>query len=239
MADDIIYEGNEFEALEGADNYYRWILRLFGPRLGGRVAEIGAGRGNFSHHLVAAPRVESAVLIEPAANQFAELSSRFAGDDRVSCRSGFFGDASPAAPFDSIVAVNVLEHVPDDIGLATTVREALAPNGTAFIFVPALPRLYGSLDDEFDHVRRYTKPGLRRVMEDAGFRTEKLHYVNLPGIVSWFLAGRVFRQRTIGKRQVAGYDRLVVPWLSRLERVVRPPVGQSLVALGVPDDQAT
>ena len=103
--------------------------------------------------------------------------------------------------------------------------------GDALLLVPALPRIYGSLDQAFGHYRRYTKTSLAGKLHVAGFRIIRLAYVNLLGIAGWFLTGRVLRRMTLQPRYVRWYDQWVIPWLSRLEERWEPPCGQSLIVI--------
>lgn len=226
------YPGTELEALEEARNYYDWILSKFAPYLGSRVIELGAGTGTFSEVLLSHPAVRELVAVEPAENLFPRLANRLAGDRRVTLVRGAFGEAVTAAcRADSVVMVNVLEHVAADEALLRELYAALVPGGTLLLFVPALPWLYGTLDEAVGHVRRYTKASLAGRLRRAGFRPLRLFYFNAPGVATWFVAGRLLRRRTLRPRDVRLYDRWVVPWVSWLERRLAPPMGQSLVAI--------
>lgn len=233
-AEDFSYSGTELDALAGTRHYYRAILHYFRPYLGRRVIEIGAGIGTFADQLLAeAPQVRELVLYEPARNNVPRLESRFRDDPRVRVVSGYFDAGSETTPADAIVMVNVLEHVEHDTKLLADIQGTLAPGGAVLIFVPALPVLYGTLDRVLEHFRRYTRDELRSRLVEAGFRIETLRYMNLPGVVPWFVTGRILRRTTLGAREVQLYDRLVMPWLAPLERLIPPPFGQSLVAIGV------
>jgi SAM-dependent methyltransferase len=131
-----------------------------------------------------------------------------------------------------VVAVNVLEHVPDDLDFVIQAERVLAPGGHLVLFVPAGPGIFGTLDEAFEHYRRYTRGDLARLLERAGFELVELRYSNLPGVLAWWLSGRVLRRRTVTPGSVRLYDRLMVPWLRRLERVWTPPRGQSLFVVG-------
>jgi len=227
------YSGAEFEALSQANNYYRWIRSMFGSYLAGRIVEVGAGRGTFSERLLALAAIDELLLVEPDVQLYRELSARFADDARVRTLEGYFGDHDLGGSVDAIVLVNVLEHIEDDAALARTAWQALRPGGAMLLFVPAGPSLFGSLDREFDHFRRYRRSGLVDLLESSGFEVATAHYCNAPGAVLWFLAGRVFRQRTIRIAQMKLYDRLAIPIVSRLETILRPPRGQSLMAIAV------
>ena len=225
------YASSELDALASARNYYTSLMWYFAPHLGARVMEVGAGVGTFAQYLRAAPRVERLTLVEPAANNVPALRERFRGDASVQVTCGYLDDAATPESQDTIVAVNVLEHVADDHAFLRTARETLVPGGTLLLFVPALQSIYGTLDTAFEHHRRYGRSQLRTALSRAGFRIRDSRYSNSVGVLSWFFAGRVLRRTTLSDRDVRLYDRWIVPWLSRLERRVRPPVGQSLIAI--------
>jgi SAM-dependent methyltransferase len=227
------YSGAEFEALSQADNYYAWIRSMFGARLHGRVVEVGAGRGNFSARLLEVEGIDELMLVEPDVRLHGELTERFRAEPRVRTHQGYFGDHDLGGPVDAIVLVNVLEHIEDDAALVHTAWEHLKPGGALLLFVPAGPSLFGSLDRAFDHFRRYEREQLRALLAAGGLQCADARYVNAPGAVVWFLAGRVFRQQTIRIAQMKLYDRLAIPLISRLESLLPPPRGQSLMAIAV------
>ena len=135
---------------------------------------------------------------------------------------------APTLRADTIIAVNVLEHVEKDLEFLRAAHTGLVPGGKLLILVPALPAIFGSLDRAFDHYRRYTRPVLRSALVKAGFEIDDLYYLNGIGVAAWFVAGRVLGRTTLGRNQVRFYDRWVIPWLSRVEKIIHPPVGQSL-----------
>lgn len=226
-----LYPGVELTALKDADNYYRAILGHFAPYLGERVVEIGAGLGTFSHLILDCASTSQLTLVEPADNLFPMLQKEFSGDTRVRLVNGCLEDIADSLSPDSVVLVNVLEHIEDDWALLRTIHGILNPGGTILLFVPALPCLYGSLDEAFGHFRRYTKSALTLRLEKMRFQIVRLQYFNLPGIGPWFLAGKVLKRRSIPPSDVRMYDRWVMPWISRLERKWEPPVGQSILAI--------
>jgi SAM-dependent methyltransferase len=227
-----VYTGTELDAMAEAHNYCRWIMRYFTPYLGQRIVEIGAGTGTFSELLLDSGRPVDLVLFEAAANLFPALRERFANRAaRVHC--GYFEPSLLSSPADSVVLVNVLEHISDDAALLLQIYQCLRPGGCVLLFVPALSWNYGSLDEAFGHWRRYSKRGLVQKFEQAQFRVQVMRYVNAMGIASWFFAGRVLRQTTLKPAQVRWYDRWIIPWSFRLEQICEPPLGQSLLAVAV------
>jgi ubiquinone/menaquinone biosynthesis C-methylase UbiE len=225
------YVSTELEALAEAKNYYRWVNRQFAPFIGKRVIEVGAGIGTFAQSLLDHVPLSELILVEPSANLLPLLQRRFVGDSRVKIVTGFFQPIAVPAPVDSVVLVNVLEHIAEDQACLEDAHAVLSPGGTLLLLVPALPQIYGSLDQAFGHHRRYTRTALAGKLRIAGFTIIRLAYINLPGIAGWFLSGRVLKKLTLQARYVRWYDRWVIPWLSELEERWQPPCGQSLVVI--------
>jgi hypothetical protein len=115
--------------------------------------------------------------------------------------------------------LNVLEHVPDDVGALRNIRASLADGGTAIVLVPFGPKLYGTLDEVLGHCRRYTEEQLATVSAEAGFQVQELLKFNRPGVPAWWLNGQILRRKTFGLGQVRLLNlltpifRLVDPWL--------------------------
>jgi len=169
--------------------------------------------------------------VEPAENNFPRLVRRFAGDARVTPVHGYLDDGVPTASADAVVAVNVMEHVEDDAGFLRHAARVLAPGGHLLIFVPALPALYGSLDEAFEHYRRYTRGGLLARLREAGLEPVSVRFLNLPGMVAWWLYAKLLRRRTITDRAARFYDRWIVPAVRAVEDRVALPVGNGLIAI--------
>lgn len=217
--------------MKDAENYYRSILFWFAPHLGQRIVEVGAGLGTFSQVLATCLKNRDLVLLESADNLFPLLQQKFSGNTCVTLVHGYLEDMPASFTADSVVMVNVLEHITEDERTLQAIHRVLRPGGTVLLFVPAFPWLFGTLDESFGHVRRYTKPMLTERLGRAGFRLISLRYFNLPGIIAWFIAGKVLMRWTIRPRDVRFYDKWVVPWTARLERWWTPPLGQSLLAI--------
>jgi len=229
------YSGAELDSLAEARNYYNWVLSQFEPYLGETVVEVGAGIGTFSDFLLKSPKVRKLSAIEPGENTYPHLAKRFAGNAKVSTRSGYLSEYYRDLNANAVVAVNVLEHVKEDQAFLREAFEGTVSGGHLLIFVPALPAIFGTLDEAFEHHRRYTKHTLRSVITKAGWSPTRISYMNLPGIAAWFMAGRILKKSVINPQDAKAYDRLVVPWLSRLESAVPPPIGSNLIAVARKD----
>ncbi|MCB1792312.1 MAG: class I SAM-dependent methyltransferase [Gammaproteobacteria bacterium] len=228
------YFGKDLEAMSFAVNYHQWIVDEFAPYLGSEVAEIGAGTGNFSAFLLDAG-ISRLAAFEPSANMYPLLEQRFAQDRRVDTFNDFFETLSGQFPqrFDAVAYVNVLEHIEDDTLALRHARSTLKPGGHLLIFVPALQFLYSELDRQVGHFRRYDRRSLTEAVESAGFEIIKLKYFDVLGIIPWYIAFTLMKQTTTGTN-VSLYDRVAVPVMRRIERVLTPPVGKNLLLVARP-----
>ncbi|HEX2693279.1 MAG TPA: methyltransferase domain-containing protein [Gemmatimonadaceae bacterium] len=226
------YSGTELDAVAEAVNYYDWIMDSFVDHVGERSIEAGAGTGTVSDLILSRAHPKQLDLVEPATNNVPILRKRFAGDSRVTVHHGYLEDLVGSLKVDSVIAVNVLEHVEHDDKFLQAAYDLLNPGGSLLLLVPATPAIFGSLDRAFEHYRRYTRSGIERSLVHNGFEIEKLDYLNLLGVAAWFVSGRVLHRTTLGRKQVRFYDRWVIPVLRRIESVIPIPIGQSLLVIG-------
>jgi SAM-dependent methyltransferase len=219
------YFGRDLEAMSFAENYHEWVLSHFDAFLQGRIAEVGAGSGNLSRMLLKRTGIRELCCFEPSSNMFPLLEKRLQGESRATCTNGFFGGGEG---FDGILYANVLEHVEDDENELRIVHGALRPGGSLLVFVPAGRWLYSDFDRSIGHYRRYTKNELAAKVKSAGFVVQTCRYLDSVGVVPWYLAFVLLR-KSLSPGNVSVYDRLVVPWLRRIETVLPPPFGKNLV----------
>ena len=107
---------------------------------------------------------------------------------------------------DTVVAVNVLEHIRDDVSALRHVACILSSLGRVILLVPALPLLYGTMDEADGHYRRYTLRGLVHKLQASGLKAVRMFYFNILGVLGWFVNGRVFQRRYVPERQLMAYD---------------------------------
>jgi SAM-dependent methyltransferase len=132
---------------------------------------------------------------------------------------------------DSVVCVNVLEHIEGDAAALRAMVEIVVPGGVIVLLVPAFDALYGPIDRNLGHYRRYRRSSLAGLASAAGLEIRKLHYVNALGLFGWWVNARVLKRETQSDGQIAVFDRWMVPFFSVIERAVPPPFGQSLLAV--------
>jgi len=211
--------GEILERLNQAPRFNHWMADVLAPYVGQRVLEIGAGIGNMSTHLM--PRsVYWATDFNPQYLQHLENLRATRPYMHVGFTDGAKADSYPAdEKFDTVVCLNVVEHVQDDLGTLRNIWGALDDGGRAIILVPCGPGLYGSLDEVLGHYRRYTEEQLVDVAVRAGFTVERVLKFNRPGVVAWWLNGRILQRKTFGIGQIRLLNlltpifRLMDPWL--------------------------
>ena len=225
-----VYSGEELDVFALATRWKAYWSERIRSYIGQQVLEVGAGTGSIAECYL--DRVESALLVEVAHNLCETLRARFGARRGVSVHEGTIESVS-AAPesFDAAVLVNVLEHIPDDAGALGALHRLVRPGGALLVFVPALQAIYGTLDARVGHVRRYERRALESLVRASGFEVETLRWFDVVGVAPWFVAGRVVRQRDFSRAQGLIYDRLVVPWLSRVESRIEPPFGKNLLCV--------
>jgi len=215
--------------------YNRWLVDRFSSRLGRRLLEIGAGFGNLTRHLREDGKRDLVIAsdLDPVAVEY--MKGTFRGDRSVRVASYRFPlDEGARAELqreglDTIVCCNVLEHIEDDEGTLADMRTVLAPGGRLVLLVPALARLYGTLDEHLHHFRRYEKAELERKLDAAGFRVEECRFLNRPGVFGWYVNGKILRRRVLPKGQLQAF-KLLLPLLKR-EETNPPSFGMSLLAI--------
>ena len=226
------YPGKDLEAMSFALNYHRWIAEEFHPFLGNHAAEVGAGIGDFSE-LLFQSGVQHLTLFEPSQVLYARLNDRFEKNMSANMINGTLGQyiVEHEQCFDSIFYVNVLEHIENDKIELELAYQSLRNNGHILIFVPALSFLFSAYDKEIGHFRRYHKKALRMKVESAGFEIKKIHYMDFPGMIAWVFLMKVLSGK-ITNTSVTTYDRLFVPFIRKIGRIIRPPIGKNILLVG-------
>jgi len=217
--------------------YNRWIVDRFRGAIGRRVLEIGAGFGNLTRHIAqdgdAGRELVVASDLDPVAVEY--LKGVFREDSRVRVASYEF-PLKPsvraelqALEIDTIVCCNVLEHIEQDQATLSDMHALLKPGGRLALLVPALQRIYGTLDEHLLHFRRYEKLDLEAKLRTAGFSIEDCRFVNRPGVFGWWLNGRVLKRKVLPRGQLRAFS-LILPLLRREEKSP-PAYGLSLLAI--------
>jgi SAM-dependent methyltransferase len=217
------------ERMKRATRYFAWQARMATEQIGQRIIEIGCGLGNFTEHLLDREFVAGVDVVEGCLEH---LRARFPNARNLETRcldvqDDEFRELKRYRP-DTIVCLNVLEHVRDDRRALANMREVLVPGGRAILILPAFESLYGPIDRNLGHFRRYSKAGWRALAGVSGFRVTTARYFNSVGFLGWWVNAKLLRKTEQSEGQIALFDSVIVPVLSRLESWMEPPFGQSI-----------
>ena len=206
-------------ALSAAPRFNVWMADTIRPHVGQRVLEIGAGIGNLTRALVAGRKRYAATDVNP--EHLARLASRFRHRPNLEIRSCDLTRAEDFAPFaggmDTVICLNVLEHIEDDRSGLANIYSALDHGGRAILLVPEGQSVFGTIDVALGHVRRYSEAELKGKMEAAGFHVEQIIPFNRVSRPAWFVSGRILKRTSLDWNQMRLYDRFVWLW-RRIDR---------------------
>ena len=215
--------------LKTADAYNGWIFAQIEAHLGADVLEVGCGAGAFTARLAAGARQVHAIDIDAAS---VAAVRRAVGVPNVEVEQADIRSANWTERFDTVVMLDVLEHLEDDVAMAIRLRHALVPGGRLIVKVPAMPSLHGAQDRAVGHHRRYTAHGLDDVLRAADFADIQRWHFNVAGIAGWWLNGRLLGRAGPPAAQISLFETLV-PVLRGLDVLTRFGIGLSLFAVAV------
>jgi ubiquinone/menaquinone biosynthesis C-methylase UbiE len=225
------YTIDDQQRMSLAKNYFAWQHNLIQQELGRRVLEVGCGIGNFTAKLL---EREAIIAVDVESECIDRLKQRFPDQPNLhafACDvlSPEFRELS-SFHADSAVIVNVLEHVDDDVAALQAVSSVLTPGSVIVLLVPAFQSLYGPIDKNLGHHRRYSADAIRQLAQRTGLRIHKLRYMNSIGFFGWWINSHVLKREAQSESQIKLFDRYIVRPMSAMERWVHPPFGQSLLA---------
>jgi len=219
-------------AFSNSPRFNRWMAETIRPCLGKSVLEIGAGIGNLSTHFIRGRRRYIATDLD--SEHLSRLQARLGQRPHLAVMKV---DAADPADFetlrsqvDTVICLNVVEHIKDDLQALRNIHSALVPGGRAIILVPHGQEIYGSLDEALGHYLRYSRDRLRQRMQEAGFEVERILEFNRVSRPGWWFNGRILKRRLISPFQLKLLDRTV--WLWRRIDPFLPWKPTSIIAIG-------
>jgi SAM-dependent methyltransferase len=217
--------------MSALERYTMWIAETICPWMGCHVLEIGSGMGNFSRFFLGC---EQLTLSDIREDYLEILRETYGGYSNVTIEYynlDYSSSRLAGRGIDTIVALNVLEHIRDDCHALSELAAILAPGGRIILQLPAHRLLYGSLDVHLDHFRRYTARDIREKLAAAGYEVERMVRFNLFGALGWLFCSRVLRRRILPEGQLGLFNRLT-PLFMAIERRIPVPFGLSLLVIG-------
>lgn len=221
------------------DRLDAWLFEEIGPYVGDRVLEVGCGHGNLVRHLVDR---ELVIATDKDPKSVALVQEQFGHLSNVQAHAYDIVDSPPdflrSCALDTVISLNVLEHVEQDVAALSHMTQLLRFGGRVVLIVPAHQWLYGSMDASIGHYRRYDKRAMAEKLQGAGLQVENQFYFNALGTLGWFVNGRLLRQRVPPAQQLRWFN-WIVPVVRWMERQVHPPFGLSLLSVARVGDKLT
>ena len=229
---DDVSEAETLRRLGRMDQFNQWLYGKIECWVGQSVLEVGCGLGNFTRFFSNRKRV---VGMDSSEEHLAEFQQRNPDLSHVELHACDAGDPElsrrwTAGSFDTVVCLNVLEHVERDMQALRSFYELLGPGGHLCLLVPAFPALFGTLDLNGPHFRRYTRRGLRTLLGAQRFEIVRMKYFNLFGVPGWWFCGKILRRPILPSGGLGLYEKLM-PLFRLVEDWTGPPVGLSIIAV--------
>ena len=201
--------------LSGADNYNRWMFKTLAPFCSGNILEIGSGVGNISECLL--ENFENVTLSDLRSEYCEVLHKRFDKSDSLEgihkidlVETEFEKSYNHLFnKFDTIIALNVIEHIKDDSLAINNCKKLLKEDGKLIVLVPAYQCLYNQMDSMLEHYRRYSQKKLKSLLKNEGMINIHSQYFNAAGILGWWLTGSFFNHKTIPEKNINLFNKLV------------------------------
>jgi len=229
---DYVYVGSELDLFAAATTWKGYVRRQVAPYLGREVLEVGAGHGGTTQALCHGGH-DRWVCLEPDADLAGRAARAVAAGELPACCEviqGTLADLPVGAVFDTLLYMDVLEHIEDDRAETERAVAWLRPHGYLVVLAPAHPWLFTPFDTAIGHYRRYTKRTLRAVIP-ADLELVRLAYLDAVGLFASLSNRLVLRSAMPTPRQIAVWDRLMVP-LSRLtDPLLGHVVGKSVLGV--------
>jgi SAM-dependent methyltransferase len=218
-------------------HFTRWLYNEVSAGLKGDVLEIGSGIGTYSEKIIHDKSPASHVMLTDIAPSYTEaLTKKFSSNNNNNNVSVSKLDLNRKedyekigyGKFDSILGLNVLEHVENDEFALQQLYRMLKDEGTMVLLVPCHKFLYNVLDKKAGHFRRYTKKELEYKVSKTQFIIQRMFYFNMLGIVGWYLNGGLAKNPQINGTAYKIFNSLV-PVSQHIERLVGKRLGLSII----------
>jgi len=232
MSEDRPYEGGELELFAAARNWKAYWSEKIRPHLGKSVLEVGAGLGTNTPFLLG-PEQAGWLCLEPDAALTARIPATLSGHARreiVKTRTGTLRDLPAEETFDTILYIDVLEHIEDDLGEMRAALAHVTPEGKIVVLSPAQPWLYTEFDRALGHYRRYTTRSLR-ACAPAGANLLEIYALDSFGLMASVVNKLFLHQSIPSPKQIAFWDRCLVPISRRTDPLIGFSLGKSLIAV--------
>ena len=224
------YIGNELELFEQAKTWKRYFGSFIKPLLGKQVAEIGAGIGGTTAAMCNGEQ-DLWLCVEPDEALAEEISEKITQKQLPSvCKVVATYASELKQQFDSVLYIDVIEHIEDDKAELATAASLIKKGGRLFIIVPAHQKIYSPFDKQIGHFRRYNRTSLQGIVP-ASLRVEEIKYLDSVGYFA-SLANKAFLKQSLPTaKQVLFWDRYIIPLSRIMDRLTGFRFGKSLLMI--------
>jgi len=231
-------EGMEtLEVVAEAENFNSWMYNTILPYCSGNILEIGSGIGNISNYFL---QNNHTITLSDIRDNYCNVLRKKYGDNpnlkdvvKLDIVDPEFDTkySKLIGTFDSIYAMNIVEHVKDDQLAIANCKKLLKPNGNLIILVPAYQKLYNVFDKELEHYRRYNQKSLDKLFTINDLKIIHRQYFNFIGMFGWWFSGSVLKKKTIPGGQMKLYNALVGIF-KIIDKVILNKMGLSVITVG-------
>lgn len=217
------YSLKTLESMSQARWYNKYLLRLIEPYLKGDTLEVGAGIGNFTTELRKDSRLNvwAIDINKKYQKELQTILGDNAGWGDIEKGQYFFSSKK----FETIILLNVLEHIKDDQQALENLVNLLRPQGLLILLLPAHQFLYGSIDESIDHYRRYNKKAINKLLQQR-LSIIYSRRINMLGALGWYVSGKILKCRYVTSGNIKIFN-LLAPIFLHIESFFNPPFGLS------------
>ncbi len=227
------YIGDELTLFEHAHNWKRYWAKFVVPYLGQKVVEVGAGIGGTTKYLITSPNIQEWLCIEPdksLAQNIIVLKEKGVLPKQCEVKNAFLTNSVDDNSVDSILYIDVIEHIEDDAEELRIAYTKLKNGGHLIILVPAHNFLYSPFDKIIGHYRRYNKEMLRAVLP-VEFKINQLKYLDSIGLLASFANKSLLKQSYPTLRQLKLWDNYMIPLSKLVDSIIGHRLGKSVLLI--------
>jgi SAM-dependent methyltransferase len=212
------YGTDTLEVIAAASKFNFWMYQTIAKHCAGDILEIGSGIGNISGYFIGDNA--KIALSDFDSSYLSGLEEKYGNNPNFngiyhldfSDKNIELNHPELIGKFDTIFALNVVEHIPDHVQTIKNAYKLLRKNGKIIILVPAFQSLFNQFDIQLEHQRRYNRRSLKSLISSNGFEVVHSQYFNFIGILGWFVSGKLLRKKMIPEGQMKLYDSFVPVW---------------------------
>ncbi|MBL0109225.1 MAG: class I SAM-dependent methyltransferase [Ignavibacteria bacterium] len=226
------------DVISSADKFNQWMYETIKPYCKGKILEIGSGIGNISAFFL---KDKFEIMLTDIRDVYCEkLEAKFSGNKNLTGSKNVdlidpefdIKHKSLFNSFDTVFALNVIEHIQNDNLSVSNCKKLLRQNGNLIILVPAYQSLFNSFDESLEHYRRYNKNTLNKLFQENDLKIIHEQYFNLMGILGWFISGKLQKNSTFPPGQMKLYNSFV-PIFKIIDKMIFNQIGLSVISIGV------